>query len=276
LVAATWERDVERLIDSGPVLLDLDGAVARLRLNRPDASNALNLELLKALVGAIMRCQSDPRARAVLLTGEGPNFCGGGDVKDFASKGEALPDYLREATAYLQTAASWLIRLEKPVVTLVQGYATGGGGFGLVCASDIVLAAESSHFMLGATRVGMAPDAGVSVTLQRLVGLRKAMEIALTNPTLDAAQALEIGLVTKVVPDDALLDEGLALAQRLAAGPTRALAATKRLLWTGLGTSIEACLPDEARTVSELSGTEDAREGLAAVIERRRPVFNGT
>jgi len=267
---------VEPLIASGPVLLDLDGEVARLRLNRPDASNALNLDLLKALVEAIMRCHSDRRARAVLLSGEGPNFCGGGDVKDFASKGDALPDYLREATGYLQIAASALIRLEKPVVTVVQGYATGGGGFGLVCASDLVLAGESSHFMLGATRVGMAPDAGVSVTLQRLVGHRKAMEIALTNPMLDAEQALEIGLVTKVVADDALFDEGLALARQLAQGPTRALAATKRLLWTGLGSSIEACLPDEARTVSELSGTEDAREGLAAVIERRKPIYKGT
>jgi 2-(1,2-epoxy-1,2-dihydrophenyl)acetyl-CoA isomerase len=266
---------METLIESGPVLLDLDGEVARLRLNRPDASNALNLDLLKALVAAIMRCHSDRRARVVVLTGEGSNFCGGGDVKDFASKGEALPDYLREATANLQTAASGLMRLEKPVVTLVQGYATGGGGFGLVCASDIVLAAESSHFMLGATRVGMAPDAGVSVTLQRLVGHRKAMEIALTNPMLDAADALAIGLVTRVVADDALLEEGLALARGLAEGPTRALAATKRLLWTGLGSSVEACLPDEARTVSELSGTEDAREGLAAVIERRKPTYKG-
>jgi 2-(1,2-epoxy-1,2-dihydrophenyl)acetyl-CoA isomerase len=260
---------------SDPVLVDVDSAVGRIRLNRPEASNALNLDLLKALVAAIMRCHADPAVRAVLLSGEGRNFCGGGDVRDFASKGEALPDYLREATGYLQQAALGLIRLEKPVVTIVQGYATGGGGFGLVCASDLVLAAESSQFMLGATRVGMAPDAGGSVTLQRLVGLRKAMEIALTNPMLDAAQALELGLVTRVVPDEALLDEGLALARQLAEGPTRALAATKRLLWTGAGTSVEACLPDEARTVSELSGTEDAREGLAAVIERRAPVYKG-
>jgi 2-(1,2-epoxy-1,2-dihydrophenyl)acetyl-CoA isomerase len=259
-----------------PVLMDLDGAVARLRLNRPEASNALNLALLKALLDAIMRIHANPSVRAVLLSGEGPNFCGGGDVRDFASKGEGLPDYLREATAYLQMAASGLIRLQVPVVTVVQGYATGGGGFGLVCASDLVLAAESSHFMLGATRVGMAPDAGVSVTLQRLVGFRKAMEIALTNPMLDAQEALELGLVTRVVPDDALADEGLALARELAAGPTRALGATKRLLWTGLGSSVEACLPDESRTVSELSGTEDAREGLAAVIERRAPSYKGS
>ena len=92
---------------------------------------------------------------------------------------------------------------------------------------------------------------------------------------LDAPRALELGLVTRVVPDRALLDEGLALARQLATGPTRALAATKRLLWTGLGAAVEACLPDEARTVSELSGTADAREGLAAVIERRTPRFSG-
>jgi 2-(1,2-epoxy-1,2-dihydrophenyl)acetyl-CoA isomerase len=144
-----------------------------------------------------------------------------------------------------------------------------------MCASDLVLAAESARFMLGATRVGMAPDGGVSVTLQRLVGHRRALEIALTNSVLDAQKALELGLVTRVVPDAALLDEGLKLARELATGPTRALAATKRLLWTGLGAAVEQCLSDEARTVSELSGTADAREGLAAVIERRAPRFTG-
>jgi 2-(1,2-epoxy-1,2-dihydrophenyl)acetyl-CoA isomerase len=260
---------------TGPVLLDVADGVARLRLNRPHASNALDLPLLKALLDAITRCHGDPSVRALLLSGEGANFCAGGDVRDFAAKGDRLPDYLREATAYLQAAASGLIHLEAPVVTVVQGWATGGGGFGLMCASDLVLAAESARFMLGATRVGMAPDAGVSVTLQRLVGHRRALEIALTNPVLDARKALELGLVTRLVPDDTLLEEGLALAREMAAGPTRALAATKRLLWTGLGAAVEQCLPDEARTVSELSGTADAREGLAAVVERRAPRFTG-
>jgi len=260
---------------AAPVLLDVEDGVARLRLNRPEASNALDLPLLKALLEAIMRCHGSPAVRALLVSGEGPNFCGGGDVRDFAAKGERLPDYLREATAYLQAAAAGLMHLEAPVVTVVQGWATGGGGFGLVCASDLVLAAESARFMLGATRVGMAPDAGLSVTLPRLVGHRRALEIALTNPVIDARQALVLGLVTRVVPDATLLDEGLALARELAVGPTRALGATKRLLWSGLGATVEACLPDEARTVSELSGTADAREGLAAVIERRPPRFVG-
>jgi 2-(1,2-epoxy-1,2-dihydrophenyl)acetyl-CoA isomerase len=265
----------ESLIASGPVLLDLDHAVARVRLNRPDASNGLDVDLLKALYDALMRCHGDPRVRAVLLSGEGRHFCAGGDVKTFASKGEALPDYLREATTWLQNSASALMRLQAPVVTIVQGFAAGGGGFGLVCASDLVLAAESARFMLGATRVGMAPDGGASVTLQRLVGVRRAMEIALTNPTLTAEQALEIGLITRVVSDERLEPEGLELARELAAGPTRALAETKRLIWDGVGRSVEECLPDESRTVSLLSGTEDAREGLAAVIARRAPEYKG-
>jgi 2-(1,2-epoxy-1,2-dihydrophenyl)acetyl-CoA isomerase len=266
---------VEPLIDSGPVLLDLDGGVARLRLNRPDASNGMNLALLRALFEAVMRCHGDPRVRAVLLSGEGAHFCAGGDVREFARRGERLPEYLREATTWLQASASALTRLEAPVVAMVHGHAAGGGGFGLVCASDLVIAAESARFLLGATRVGMAPDAGVSVTLSRLVGHRRALEIALTNPTLSAARALELGLITRVVADEALAAEGIALARELAAGATRALGATKRLLWDGLGATVEARLAEEARTVSELSGTEDAREGLAAVLERRPPVFRG-
>jgi 2-(1,2-epoxy-1,2-dihydrophenyl)acetyl-CoA isomerase len=266
----------EQLIDSGLVLLDLEeDRLARLRLNRPGASNALNLELLEALCAALQRAAGEPRLRALVVTGEGRHFCAGGDVKAFAAEGEELPRYLRAATALLQQAAAALIRLQAPVVTAVQGFAAGGGGLGVVCASDLVLAGESARFLLGATRVGMAPDAGGSVTLTQLVGLRTAMEIALTNRELSAAEALELGLVTRVVPDEALLDEALALGRTLAAGPTAALAATKRLMWDGLGATVEARLDEEARTVSELSGSADAREGLAAVIERREPRFGG-
>ncbi|MDX6454229.1 MAG: hypothetical protein QOD48_336 [Gaiellaceae bacterium] len=266
----------EQLIPVGPVLLDLeDDGVARLRLNRPEASNALDVPLLQTLYEALMRCHRESRLRAVILSGEGPHFCAGGDVKTFAAQGDRLPDYLREATNWLQICASALIRLPAPVVCAVQGFAAGGGGLGLVCASDLVIAGESAKFLLGATRVGMAPDAGGSVTLAQLVGLRRAMEIALTNRTLSAQEALDIGLITSVVPDGALFDEGLGLASVLAAGPTEALAATKRLIWDGLGASVEARLSEEARTVSELSGTPDAREGLAAVIEKRVPRFRG-
>jgi 2-(1,2-epoxy-1,2-dihydrophenyl)acetyl-CoA isomerase len=266
----------ESLIGEGYVLLELDGGVGRLRLNRPEASNGLHVPLLKALYEALMAAHGEPRLRALVLSGEGKNFCAGGDVKTFAAKGKALPDYLREATSWLQICASALMRLQAPVVTLVQGFAAGGGGVGLVCASDIVIAGESARFLLGATRVGMAPDAGSSVTLGRLVGHRKAMEIALTNPIITAPEALAMGLVTRMVPDQELESAGVSLASELAAGPTLALSETKRLLWEGLGRSVEECLADESRTVSRLSGTDDSLEGLAAVIERRDPVYKGS
>src|SRR5579875_247278 len=261
--------------DAQPVLLSLEDGLARLRLNRPEASNGLDLELLQALHGALMRCRGDARLRALLLTGEGPNFCAGGDVRDFAAKGAGLPDYLREATAWLGICTQALISLPAPVVTLVQGFAAGGGGIGLVCASDIVLAAESARFLSAATRVGMAPDGGSSVTLAQLVGQRRALQCTLLIPTWSAAEALQAGLITEVVPDDQLLARGEALARELAGGPTQALAETKRLLWDGLGRSVERALGDESRTVSRLAGTHDALEGLAAVIERRPPHYQG-
>jgi 2-(1,2-epoxy-1,2-dihydrophenyl)acetyl-CoA isomerase len=248
---------------SAPVVLDVADGIARLRLNRPEASNGMNVEFLRALHEAVLACHADPAARVVLLTGEGRNFCAGGDIHTF------------EATAWLQLATAALIQLRVPVVAAVQGFAAGGGGLGLVCASDIVVAARSAKFFSGAVRVGMAPDGGASVTLAQLVGLRQALRILLTNPTLTAAEALEIGLVTEVVDDAELFNRAEQLAVQLAAMPPRALSATKRLVWSGVGASVEQRLAEEARTVSELSGTADALEGLRAVIERREPKFTG-
>jgi 2-(1,2-epoxy-1,2-dihydrophenyl)acetyl-CoA isomerase len=264
------------LIADGDVLLDLhEEGIGHIRLNRPDASNAMSNEFLKALFDAIMRCHGESAMRAVVLSGEGRHFCAGGDVKDFASKGEGLPDYLREATTWLGMAAGALIRLQQPVIVAVQGYAAGGGGLGLVCAGDLVVAGQGAKFMSGATRAGMAPDAGSTVALQRIVGFRKAMEIVLLNPTLTAEEAAAIGLVNRVVEDELVLDEAFALARTLAAGAPLAMAGAKRLMWDGVGRSIEEAFPDESRTVSALSGTADAREALAAVIERRKPEFKG-
>jgi 2-(1,2-epoxy-1,2-dihydrophenyl)acetyl-CoA isomerase len=264
------------LVGEGPALLELhaDG-VAHVRLNRPKASNGLNTELLVALHDVVMQIHGDARVRAVLITGEGKNFCAGGDVHTFLSKGEELPAYIRVATAYLQKVAAGLIRLNPPVISAVHGYAAGGGGMGLVCSSDFVVAAQSAKFLAGATRVAMVPDAGVSVTLTHLVGMRRAMEILMLNPQIDAAEALSMGLVTRVVPDETLLAEAFDLARRLAAGAPAALASTKRLLWSGIGQGVEAVMHEENHTQAVLSGMADAREGLAAVIEKREPRFVG-
>ncbi|MBA4789605.1 MAG: enoyl-CoA hydratase/isomerase family protein [Rhizobiales bacterium] len=263
----------ESWIGEGPVLLDYADGVATLTLNRPDAANGMNIELMQALYRAIMVVHRSPQVRVLHLRGAGANFCAGGDVREFAAKGEALGDFLREVTAYLQVAVGALIRLNAVVVTEVHGYAAGGGGLGLVCASDIVIAGEGAKFLAGATRVGMAPDGGASVILPHLVGFRRAAEIMLSNRIVDAAEALSIGLVTRTAPDDALRDEARKAARFYASGAPLALAATKRLLWNAL--DVERALPEEARTVSELSFTADSREGLAAVIGKRKPVFTG-
>lgn len=260
-------------IAEGPVLLDYADGVATLTLNRPGSANGMNIELMQALYKAIMVVHRSAHVRVVHLRGAGANFCAGGDVREFASKGEALGDFLREVTAYLQVAIGALIRLKAIVVTEVHGYAAGGGGLGLVCASDIVIAGAGAKFMAGATRVGMAPDAGASVILPHLVGFRRAAEIMLSNRVVSAEEAQSIGLITKCVPDDALTEEAGKAARFYAAGAPLAMAATKRLLWNAL--DVERALPEEARTVSELSFTADSREGLAAVIEKRKPVFTG-
>ncbi|MGW0036975.1 enoyl-CoA hydratase/isomerase family protein [Gordonia sp. NPDC003376] len=261
---------------SAPVLCDITDGIGRIRLNRPQAANGMDVELLRALNDAVLACHGSPEVRVVVLTGEGKNFCAGGDVKTFAAKGEALPDYLREATAWLQIATASLLRLKVPVVAGIHGFAAGGGGLGLVCAADIVIAAASTRIFSGAVRVGMAPDGGATVTLTQLVGLRKALEILLLNPTLTAADALTAGLISEVVDDEKLGARVDEVAAQLASMAPLALSATKRLVWDGVGASIESRLGEEARVVSALSGTADSREGLAAVLERRIPGFTGS
>jgi 2-(1,2-epoxy-1,2-dihydrophenyl)acetyl-CoA isomerase len=261
------------LLSDGVVRHELHDGVAHVQLNRPNDANGMNLELLEGLHRAIVRCHADDRVEAVLLSGAGKNFCAGGDVPEFDSRGEDLSAYLRETTYHLAAAVNGLISLPVPVVTVVQGFAAGGGGFGLVCASDIVIAADSARFFTGATRVGMVPDAGTTVTLTQIVGLRRAMELVLTNRQVSAQEALDIGLVTRLAPAETLLEDGWALARSLAEGPTHSLGAAKRLLWEGVGASVEARLAAEAAAVARLGAAPDGREGLAAVIARRDPSF---
>jgi 2-(1,2-epoxy-1,2-dihydrophenyl)acetyl-CoA isomerase len=278
LFLGTKRNDLEAttLVGDGPVTLELYGnGVSHVHLNRPATANCLDLEMLRGLNEVLMRVHGDSRVRAVLLSGGGKNFCAGGDVRAFLAQGERLPEYVRQATILLQHAVSLLMRINPPVVTAVQGFAAGGGGLGLVCSSDVVLAGESTKFLAGATRVGMVPDAGVSVTLTQLVGLRKAMEILFFNPVIAASEALTMGLVTRVVSDAALLDEAWAMCCQLAAGAPAALAATKRLLWSGLGQGVDAAMPEENNTQMLLSAMQDAREGLVAVAEKRAPKFTG-
>lgn len=263
----------ETLVGEGPVLLTYGSGIANIQLNSPSTGNGFDVPLMKVLHDVIMQVHGDSRVRAVILSGNGKIFTGGGNVKDFASKGEELPHYLRMATSYLQICVAALVNLEVPVVTRVHGFAAGGAGMGLVCSSDIVVCGDGARFMAGATRVGMAPDGGATATLSKIVGFRRAMDLVLTNRIVDAAEAERIGLVTKTVPDSELDDAVLDYARMLAAGAPKALSAAKRLMWNGLSRGFEAALPDEARETAALSGTQDSMEGLSAVIEKRAPKF---
>jgi 2-(1,2-epoxy-1,2-dihydrophenyl)acetyl-CoA isomerase len=272
----TTDPTTQVLIGPGPVLLTLNAkGVGELTLNTPETANCLNNEMLIAMSAALMVCHGESRLRVLILKGAGKNFCAGGDIKTFTAEGDNLPFYIRQATLHLKTVVNSMIRLQVPVIVSVQGFAAGGGGFGFVCAADVVIAADSASFLAGATRVGMSPDAGMSVTLQNLVGFRQAMHILLTNPVISAQEALELGILTQVVAKDQLDEKTRVYAENLAQGATLALGQTKRLLWNGMGSQVEAILDDESRTVASLSGTKDSMEAMYAILEKREARFSG-
>lgn len=256
------------------LLFDIRDNVAHITLNRPDAANSMNAEMARELMHAALRCDEGPAVRAVLITGAGRTFCAGGDLRAFAAEGDNLPSHLKEMTTYLHAAVSRLARMDAPVIAAVQG-AAAGAGMSLVCATDIVLAAESARFTVAYTRVGLAPDGSSTYSLTRLVGLRRALELALTNRMLSVKEALDWGLVTRVVPDAELQAEAEALAGQLAAGATKALGAAKRLLRDGSTETLETQMELEARAIADMARTADAREGIAAFLEKREPEFRG-
>jgi 2-(1,2-epoxy-1,2-dihydrophenyl)acetyl-CoA isomerase len=254
------------------VEIDVRDRIARITLNRPDAGNALNLELASALCRAAVGLRGSD-VGAVILTGAGRTFCVGGDLhymREAVNVGDAV---LRLATQF-HGAIEAFAALDAPVISAVRG-AAAGGGMSLAIAGDIVLAAESARFTMAYTAIGFPPDGGSSWTLPRLVGLRRAAELMLLNERLDAEAARELGLVTRVVADDALDAEAEALARRLADGPIHAHGAVKRLLQKSATRGFAEQLAEEARTIAALADGPDGREGVAAFLEKRAPGFGG-
>ncbi len=248
--------------------------VAQLTLNRPEAANSINVELARDLMYAALQCDEDPAVRAVVLSGNGRMFCGGGDLKTFATKGADLPHYLKEVTTYLHAAVSRLTRMDAPVIAAVHGSAAGAG-MSLACAADIVLAADGAKFTMAYTRAGLVPDGSSTYFLSRIVGLRRALELTLTNRVLSAAEAMALGIVTRVVPEAQLPDEADALAAAFAAGPTKAFGASKRLLHAGWTGTLETQMELETRAIADVARGADAHEGIAAFVEKRPARFTG-
>jgi len=256
------------------VLYEVRDGVAHVTLNRPDDANSINPDLAEGLLDAAVRVERAPDVRAVLLTGAGARFCGGGDVRAFHEAGDRLTTCVRELISPLHTAIGLLVRQDAPVVTAVQGSAAGAG-MGFVGMSDIVIAGESAKFVMAYTQIGLSPDGSSSWFLPRVVGLKRALELTLTNRVLSAQEALDFGIITRVVPDADVRDEAAALAAQLATGPTAAFGIARRLLHTSLEDTFETHLAREADGIVEASQTADAREGIAAFVEKRRATFTG-
>lgn len=249
-----------------------DGAVARLTLDRPLVGNAIDVPLARALMMASIECDEDDSIRSVLLTGSGRLFCSGGDLGAFESAIASLPSRLKELTAYLHMAIARLARMGKPLVTAVNGPAAGAG-LSLAILGDLVLAAAGSHFTVAYTAVGLSPDGGSTWLLPRLIGLRRAQDLMITNRRVTANEAASLGLITRVVPDDALMDEASTIAQQLAKGPTFALGKTRNLLLQSHHSSLESQMEAEARAIAESGGSPAGQEGIRAFMSKRKPEF---
>jgi 2-(1,2-epoxy-1,2-dihydrophenyl)acetyl-CoA isomerase len=251
--------------------LEIRESVAFLSLARPDAANTMNLEFGREFLAAAFAIQAAPNVRAVLLTGQGKNFCFGGDLKGMVASGADVRAYLSELTTNLHAGMALLARLDAPVIAAVNGTAAGAG-LGLVLAADLAIAARSAKFAPAYTGVGLTPDAGCTFLLPRAVGYKRAMELLLTNRVLDAQQALDWGLVNQVVEDETLAETAAALAARLAAGPAGAFGDVKRLL-AEAEPGFEAQLARESRSIASRGMTAEGREGIAAFLEKRAPRF---
>lgn len=254
-----------------PLHAELKDSVLWLTLNRPTAGNTIDVELARTLVEWAGRAGSNQEVRVVVITGAGKLFCGGGDIHAFQS-GESPSAAINAITSRLHPAIEALAGLEKPVVTLINGPAAGAG-LGLALLGDIVVAGRSAHFTSAYTAIGLTPDGGSSWILPRLIGLRRAQEMVLTNRRISADEAQAIGLVTRVVDDEQLHDEGANLARTLARSATSALGTSRRLLDASFGHSLHDHLALEARYIAEHAEGREGREGIASFIEKRRPKF---
>ncbi len=261
--------------DTQSVETTLEHGVLRLVLNRPDKLNAFNEAMHEELRAGVDRAASDPAVRAVLLTGAGRAFSAGQDLGARDPRAGGPPPDLGETLGRYYNPLIRAIRgLDKPVVAAVNGVAAGAGA-NVALACDIVLAAESARFIQAFSRLGLVPDAGGSWTLTHLLGEARAKALAMTAEPLGAAQAAEWGLIWRAVPDDALMAEATALAERLAAGPTVGLGLTKAAIQAASDNDLDTQLELERELQRRAGHSADYAEGVAAFLEKRPAAFTG-
>jgi len=260
------------------VQVDITDGVARITINRPEARNALSIPMRDALIDAVINCGQDDTVRCIVIAGAGDNFMAGGDIKNFheltrLGKEERYNHFVRRIHAS-QPLLVAMREMQKPIVCVVQGAAVGFG-FSLAMACDLVIAADDARFACSYIGIGTSPDGSGSYYLPQLVGVKRAMEIALLGEFVDASTAQAMGLVNRVVPRTALEEEADKIVRRLADGPTVGLGRTKRLLYAAADNSLPAQLALEAEYFAECAASDDWVEGVNAFIEKRKPRFRG-
>ncbi len=258
--------------------LTLDGGVATLTMNRPEARNALSMEMRSQLIEALHEVEHDSQVRCVVLQGAGDHFMAGGDVKGMSESIKKDPSAVRKEFLLrihdLHPIMFAMRRMPKPVIASCRG-AAAGAGVSMALACDLVIAAEEAFFTLAYCKIGTSPDGSSSFHLPRAVGIKKAMEIALLGDRFSAQEAKAAGMINFVVPSAELSSETDALAARLAAGPTHVYGNTKALFYRSLESEFESQLQAEAEYFADCASRADFREGVTAFVEKRSPNFIG-
>lgn len=279
--------------EANSILMDVRNGVAWVTLNRPDAGNAIDLPMARALLQTAIACDSDSSVRCVAITGAGRMFCAGGDISGFQAAGDKADAYLSELAGTMTLALSRLARMPKPLLMLINGPAAGAG-LSIAVAGDLVLATRSSHFTSAYTGIGLVPDCGLTWWLPRVVGYRVAQEMMVTNRRVSAEEAVQVGLVTRLVDDVAVeTDRGTSLelnaappadtlsaagekaAAMLAASPIGAIGAVRHLLLDSFSASLETQCEREGRAISAAGVGPEGKEGVAAFLAKRKPDFKG-
>ncbi|MFZ5882849.1 MAG: enoyl-CoA hydratase/isomerase family protein [Chloroflexota bacterium] len=254
------------------VLVQQDGSLLEITLNRPEAYNAFDLEMVTALSKAFAEAATDDAVKGVLLTGAGKAFCAGGDLKWISQQAEAAGAVLHHLAPQFHIAITEIRRMAKPVAAAINGVAAGGG-FSLALACDFRVMAETAVLKQGYTSNGLSIDGGGTFALPRLVGLARALEIAAFDEPISAAKAWEWGLVTKVAPESEVRKEALEMLERLSQTALHSFGWSKRLFLESFHNTLETQLELERQGISACAAHPNGQEGLRAFVEKRKPLF---
>ncbi len=255
-----------------PILTQQHGPILEITLNRPEAYNAFDLDMMVMLGKVLANAATDDAIKGVMLIGSGKAFCAGGDLKWIGQQSEEAGAVVHRLAPQFHIAITEIRRMEKPVVAAINGIAAGGG-FSLALACDFRVMAESAVLKQGYTSNGLSIDGGGTFALPRLVGLARALEIAAFDPPISSAKALEWGLVTKTVPDSEVRKEALEMLERLAQSALYSFAWSKRLFLESFQNTLETQLELERQGISACARHPNGQEGIRAFIEKRKPVF---